>query len=65
MSQHDEELGVDIRAVYEDIIYNTIIKQFKCEIKECLLWYVIQKIDFQKESQKTKKSSKKKEESVA
>ena len=45
--------------------YNTIIKQFKCEIKECLLWYVIQKIDFQKESQKTKKSSKKKEESVA
>jgi len=65
VSQHDEELGVDIRAVYEDIIYNTIIKQFKCEIKECLLWYVIQKIDFQKESQKTKKSSKKKEESVA
>lgn len=61
ISQEDEELGIETRAVYEGIIRDTIIKQFECEIKECLLWYAVQNIAFQNEKQNKNEASKSKE----
>lgn len=45
---NDDELreGVSLETVYEDRIRDIIIKQFEGELKEDLLWYAIEKIDF-------------------
>lgn len=60
ISQEDEALGIETRAVYEDIIHDTIIKQFEYEIKECLLWYAVQNIVFQKDERNSNGASKNK-----
>lgn len=46
---NEDELGdgVSLATVYEDRIRDIIIKQFEGELKEDLLWYAIEKIDFE------------------
>ncbi len=48
LSQEEIDNGADIAVVYEERIRDTIIKQFEGELKEDLLWYAVEKIDFEK-----------------
>ena len=48
VSEDDIEAGTNVAETYEDVIRDMILKQFEGELREDLLWYGIEKIDFKK-----------------
>ena len=48
VGKDDIKEGANLELTYEELIRDIILKQFEGELKEDLLWYGIENIDFKK-----------------